>query len=615
MEKVDLKQFQDVLDKYPDDPTVIYSKKVLSGEKLAGDLIQRACYRQLNDLQRQWKDDDFKFEYRPELSTQIIEFSRLLKNLETHDNFVLSEYQEFLISMLQAWVNPNIDGAKRFDRAFISMSRGNGKTAIMAILALYNFLFGMPRNNRAITVTSADSAHTEALYSYMRAQSEPLFEKEFSVLKDRLGIESNKLRMYIESQSTTMTKLSAESKSTSDGTAHYSYAIVDEFHLFKNMDFVNSITSGQAFLPYSQIIFISTAGTNIKAPMYADYRRYADLFTSGQYSNIDNILFLNWSQDSADEVDKPETWIKSNPLFEIDEKRIIATDKLISERDELRANGKLPDFLVKNMNLWQNAKKDSFISVQAIEKSIIPQDDFVVDSRDVFIGLDFSATTDDFGIGFVYPYQKNSENKYHLIQHSFVPTEHYGGNIISKEKADQINYRHSEELGFATISTDPYGQIDQEQIFWWLAEQIDLHDLNVQAICYDAWQSKAFIDRLEQIFPDILLLPVKQTIPNLYEPTKWLRDGLIRGSITTFDDEIMMASLSNAIITGSPSGYKIDKAKATNKIDCVDAIVDALYEGMYYFDNFTNIEEPKKKSIFDGMTPEQIDEYYRKITF
>lgn len=615
MEKIDIDQFQDVIDKYPDDPTVKYSVAVLTGEKLAGDLIQRACYRQLLDLQRQWQDDDFKYEYKPELATQIIEFSSLLKNLETHKPFILSEYQEFLISMLQAWVNPNITGAKRFDRAFISMSRGNGKTAIMAVLALYNFLFGKPTNNRAITVTSADNAHTESLYSYMRAQSEPLFDNEFKVLVKRLGIESNKIKMTITEQSTTMTKLSAESKSTSDGTGHYSYAIVDEYHLFRDTDFINSITSGQAFLPYSQIVFISTAGVSVKSPMYADFKRYSDKFTSGRYSDIDNILFLNWSQDNADEVDKPETWIKSNPLFELPEKRLVATDKLISERDELRANGKLPDFMVKNMNMWQNAKKDAFISVQAIEQSVIPEDEFNIEGRDVFIGLDFSATTDDFGVGFVYPYFDGQEKKFHLIQHSFVPTEHYGGNILSKEKADMINYRHSEELGYATITQDPYGQINQEDIFWWLAEQIDLNDLKVKAICYDAWQSRAFVDRLEDVFPELLLLPVKQTIPNLYEPTKFLRDGLIRGSITTFEDEIMKASLSNAIITGNPNGYKIDKAKATNKIDAIDAIVDALYEGMYYFDNFTNIEEPKKKSMFDGMTPEQIDEYYQHITF
>lgn len=613
MEKIDINQFQDVIDKYPDDPTVKYSVAVLTGKKIAGDLIQRACYRQLNDLQRQWTDDDFKYQYRPELSTQIIEFSSLLRNLETHEPFILSEYQEFLVSMLQAWVNPNIEGAKRFDRAFISMSRGNGKTAIMAVLALYNFLFGKPTNNRAITVTSADNAHAESLYSYMRAQSEPLFENEFKVLVKRLGIESNKIKMTITQQATTMSKLSAESKTTSDGTGHYSYAIVDEYHLFKNTDFVNSITSGQAFLPYSQIVFISTAGVDVKSPMYADFKRYSDKFTSGGYSDVDNILFLNWSQDNADEVDKPETWIKSNPLFEIDEKRIVATDKLISERDELRSNGKLPDFLVKNMNMWQNAKKDSFISIQTIEKSVI--NDFNIDGSEVFIGLDFSATTDDFGIGFVYPYIDGKDRKFHLAQHSFIPTEHYGGNILSKEKADSINYRHSEELGFATITSDPFGQINQEQVFWWLAEYIETHDLTVRTIGYDAWQSKVFVERLEQIFPQILLLPVKQTIPQLYEPTRFLRDGLIRGTITTFDDEIMKASLSNAITVGNPNGYKIDKAKSTNKIDVVDAIIDGLYEGMYYFDNFTNIEEPKKKSMFDGMTPEEIDEYYQNITF
>ena len=73
--------------------------------------------------------------------------------------------------------------------------------------------------------------------------------------------------------------------------------------------------------------------------------------------------------------------------------------------------------------------------------------------------------------------------------------------------------------------------------------------------------------------------------------------------------------LANAITVGNVSGYKIDKNKNTAKIDVVDSIVDALFEGMYAFDNFTNVEEPKHKSMFDGMSPEQIDEYYQNITF
>lgn len=615
LSKIDLKQYQDALDKYSDDPTVKYAVSVLTGKKLAGDLIQRASLRQLMDLQRQWTDDDFPYEYQPDRAKRIIDFASLLRDLQTNEPFVLSPYQEFIVSMLEAWVDPRVKGAKRFDRAICSMSRANGKTAIMAVLALFNFLFGQPTHNRQLAVASADQSHANALYGYMRSQWQSLKEDAFSSVQERLRVEDNKIQMTIPSQATTMAKLSDSSTTTSDGLGHYSYAIIDEYHLFKNRDFINSITSGQGFMPYSQTIFISTTGVDLRSPMYGDYKRFSKLFEDEHYSDMDNILFLFWQQDSDDEIYEPDTWIKSNPLFELPEMKQSAMTKLIAERDELIATGKRNDFITKNLNRFVNAKDDAFLTAQQIEATVIPEEDFSIDGRTVYIGMDFSAVNDDFSVGFVFPYtDDNGVHKFHLLNHSFIPWER-AGSIQSKMKQDAINYEHSEELGYATISTDPYGQINQEQVFWWLAEFIELHQLDVQAILYDAWNSKSFIAQLDEVFPEIMTIPVKQTIPQLYEPTKFLREGIIRGQITTFDDEILQVGLSNAITVGNPSGYKINKAKNTSKIDAVDAVVDALFEGQLYFENFTNIEPLKKKSMFDGMSPEQIDEYYQNISF
>lgn len=614
LEQLDLTQFNDVFEAYPNDPTVKYAMSVLTGEKLAGDLIQRASLRHLNDLQRQWTDDDFPYEYDPQKTKAVINFSGLLRDLERHELFVLSPYQEFIVGLLEGWIDPRIKGAKRFDRAYISMSRANGKTAIMAVLALYNFLFGQPETNRQLAVASADTAHADALYKYMRSQWTALKDNQFKSVQRRLKVEDNKLVMTIPSQDTTMKKLSAQS-APSDGIGHFGYAIVDEYHIFKERSFINSITSGQAFMPFSQIIFISTAGVDLRSPMYADYKRFKELYENQNYSSIENSLFLFWQQDSDEEVDEPETWIKSNPLFELEEKRVQATQKLISERDELSATGKLPDFITKNMNRFVNAKNDAFLSATRLENIVIPDEDFDITGRDVFIGMDFSATNDDSALGFVFPYiDDEGKQKYHLYGHYFIPWER-AGSVQAKSKQDGINYEDSEAKGYSTISTDEYGQINQRQIFEWLTDFIETNDLQVKAITYDAWNSREFIERLDTAFPEYLTLPVKQTIPQLYQPTSFLRNGVIRGDVTRFEDEVMMVGLSNAVTVGNVSGYKIDKNTRNAKIDVVDSIVNALYEGMYYFDNFTNVEEPKKKSIFDSMSPDEINEYYLQLKF
>lgn len=71
--------------------------------------------------------------------------------------------------------------------------------------------------------------------------------------------------------------------------------------------------------------------------MEADYKREGE-----------NYLVLNWSQDAEDEIYKPATWEKSNPLLGMAEKH----DKLIldikNERDNDLLAGNVIDRQQKN---------------------------------------------------------------------------------------------------------------------------------------------------------------------------------------------------------------------------------------------------------------------------
>lgn len=62
----------------------------------------------------------------------------------------------------------------------------------------------------------------------------------------------------------------------------------------------------------------------------------------------------------------------------------------------------------------------------------------------------------------------------------------------------------------------------------------------------------------------------------------------------------------NAVITSDNNGIKIDKNKATLKIDLVDALIDALKQGIYHYEDFTTSEQ----SEFDRMNDDQINEYF-----
>ncbi len=51
----------------------------------------------------------------------------------------------------------------------------------------------------------------------------------------------------------------------------------------------------------------------------------------------------------------------------------------------------------------------------------------------------------------------------------------------------------------------------------------------------------------------------------------------------------------NAVVKADKIGIQVDKDKATLKIDVVDAIIDALFQAMYYFDENSDLNNKDMK--------------------
>lgn len=602
-------KYQPVIDVYGEyDPTVAYSLSVVTGHTISGKKMIAACTRQLDDLLGVINGEVQDYIYNQELAIRIVEFAMLLKDVTTGEKFQPSPYQKFVLAMMVGWRVDDEDNGARFKTVFLSMARTNGKTQLLATYSLFLFLFGQPKMNRQIAVASIDIGHTANLYKYMTMNWEVLAAGKFKKLQKGLGVDYNQNAMRMEKTGTKMRRLSAQgSPADSD---HYTIGVIDEYHLLGHAqsEFVNSMTSGQINNEQAQMVYISTAGTNPNgSPMYDDYRRYAIGLEEKTIS--ERVLFLVWEQDDVSEMHDPEKWIKSNPLMELPKIRKTLIQGMKAERDEKLASGNQAEFIVKNMNMWQNAKKNRFLELELVEQAI-DQRPIDIQGRNVFIGYDYSQVADDTSLAFVFPYHdENYEEKFFVYQHSFVPTARVA-DIQAKEKQDNIPYRQSENAGYATISSNRFGLIDGDQVFSWLMSFIETYDLNVEAFLYDAWQSNDFTRRLDDVKNEIFIIPVRQGIRSLNEPTKFVQEEFVKRNIVIEDDPILKTGLTNAVVVSNNNGIKVDKDKATQKIDAVDAVINAMYEGMFYFTDHTNVEEKENKSPFGNMTDDEISDHF-----
>ena len=613
--KIDLTQTHDVIGayksidyskikkKYQDEGTK-YCFAVLDGEITAGYDIQLACFRHVQDLTRQ-NTEDFPYTYSVEHVRKILLFASVCPEMKTKKPVKLIPWQKFILASLIGWRNRNED--KRFTRAIVSVARHNGKTYLMAIITLYSYLIeSLGESSQDFLISSINFKQTSKLMSYVKQMLIDLSQKApFNALIEDMQINPKSLA----SQSDTIVSpklfnriLAVTYESGQYDSFHFKTAIGDEFADPKVSDNskISKITSGQVDVSNKQFIQIATAYPNPIVPFRKDEKRIIEIMEADYKRGGENYLVLNWCQDSEKEMFEPETWEKSNPLLGMKEKRAKMELDIESERDNDLLSGNSIEFLNKSMNVWTEQSKDSFLKLADVEKAIVPE--FNRQGKQVYIGFDYSMFSDNTALAFIYPH----DGKWYVEQHSFIPWQK-AGSMEAKEKQDGINYRELARKGYCTITSHPQGLINNDQVYQWLMDFVTDNQLEVLFFGYDAWGATNAIKQLE-LNSGWPLEPIRQRTSELKEPTKFLQKVFVEGTIERPDDAIMEKALINAEIIEDKIGIQVDKAKATFKIDVVDAIIDALFQGMYHFEDFADVNDPSKQ--VDRMTEEQVLKWF-----
>ncbi|WP_304974498.1 terminase large subunit [uncultured Limosilactobacillus sp.] len=612
---IDLTQSHDVLGAYHSidfngirkkyaDPATEYAFNVLNEKVMTGYLMKLACFRHLRDLQRV-ENEEFEFYYDVNEVDKILKFAAIAPNVDTGKPTKLMDWQKFIFAMLFGWRDSL--GTKRFTRVVLSVARGQGKSYLMAIYTSYSFLIeSMGLSNQDFLVTAENYDQTGKLYGYIAnmlksiIDQQPVFkqlaEEDDLVIHEHTGISMRKFNNNLRPLSFNAGKYDSY---------HFTTAVFDEVGNIKTREGTKKIVSGQVKVPNHQYIEISTSYPDPSVPFHDEQKMIQQAMEQDFSREADRTLGLIWAQDSLDETFKEDTWIKSNPLLGLPSQHDVLLDGLRDKRDADMLAGTVDDFQNKNLNLWLQEATNSYLKLSDIERAIIPS--FDIRGRDVYIGFDYSMFSDNTAIAFVYPYQdEHGQQKWHIEQHSFIPWEK-AGSIQAKEKQDGIEYRELARKGYCTITSHPQGLINDDQVYNWLLTYVEENNLNVIFFGYDAWGATNAIKQMD-INTDYPLETIRQRTSELKDPTKFLQKLFVEGNCSRVNDKIMEKALINAEIYEDKIGIQVDKAKATLKIDVVDAIIDALYQGMYHFEDF-GIANDKSKQV-DRMTAEQVKAWF-----
>lgn len=538
------------------DEATKYAERVVSGEILACKSVQQACQRHLDDLENQ-TEHVWEYSY----ASKVIEFMEMLPDVKTGKSYPLADFQKFIVGSLYGWRRKDNLEWRRFTRAFISLARKNGKTILIAGILLYEFLFGKdPAMSRQLFCTANDRKQSKIAFDMARKQLDALRAKFPEIRKASKKTRDELKNLKDESY---ITYLSRETGAI-DGFEPY-VGVFDEYGASKTTEMMELIESGQGQLHNPLVLIISTANFNLNAPMFTiEYPRCKKIL-SGELKDEQYFGFIA-EQDSVEEIEDETMWLKSNPILCVESLKETVTDYLRKRWKTAKETGQTIKVLVKNFNLWTQGSEDSYMDINDWNNAIIEEQD--IRGRKAWIGVDVGRTSDLFSISWAV----QMDGYFYVDSFSFVATK-YG--LDTKEKRDGVNYRYLESKGECKITELESGVIDYDEVYEWLDEFIYTNELEVQCIAYDPHQYGHILTSIEKNHPEWPQVEIRQGTLTLNMPTKQFRDDVKDLKVRHSGNELLTAAINNAIMKVDNNGMRIDKNKNSNKIDPVDALLDA----------------------------------------
>ena len=212
----------------------------------------------------------------------------------------LELFQKAFIQALFGFVDAQT-GLRRYREAFFLVGRKNGKSTLLAGLALYMLI--------------ADGEGGAEVYSTATkyAQARLLFDECHNMIK-----QSPALSKHIRKRKTdlyyipTMSKLQPLSRNSDslDGL-NASFVIMDELHGVKDRNLYEVMRQSQSARREPLLVMITTAGT-VRECIFDDMYNHACEVADGVISD-DTFLPVLYELDKRDEWTDPDAWAKANP--------------------------------------------------------------------------------------------------------------------------------------------------------------------------------------------------------------------------------------------------------------------------------------------------------------
>ena len=463
-----------------------------------------------------------------------------------------------------AYILAPVFGWVRFDREagqwvrivnslYVDIPRKNGKSTLLGGIGLY--LTGADGEHGAQVIAAA-TGENQAGFVFapvkQLAQSAPELKKHFKPYQKK--VLHPKSGSYFQ-------VISAIADAQHGANIHG--AVVDELHVHKNPELVETIETGTGSRLQPLIAIITTADTGRKETIYDRKRTRIEQLARGALKD-ETVYGVVWAADETDDPHVEATWRKANPGFGISPTRAYLA-RMSNEAQQSPAD--LAKFLRLHLGL-RTKQETKYLDLKVWDRNAGMVDEAQLGGRQAFGGLDLASTADLCALSWVFP----KSGSFDVIWRLWLPENALES--LNKRTAGSADVWVREGL----IETTPGDVADYDYI----REQIrtDMDTFEVQELAYDPWNSSQLVNDL--VADGAPMVTHRQGFASMSSPTKELLRLLLQGKAEspTFrhgGNAAVRWQVDNFAVEMDAAGnVKPSKKHAGDKIDGVVAAIMAL---------------------------------------
>lgn len=473
----------------------------------------------------------------------------------------LELFQKAFLQALFGFVDAET-GLRRYREAFFLVGRKNGKSTLLAGLALYMLI--------------ADGEGGAEVYSTATkyAQARLLFDEAHNMIK-----QSPDLSRHIRKRKSdlyylpSMSKLQplARNSDTLDGL-NASFVIMDELHGVKDRNLYEVMRQSQSARRQPLLVMITTAGT-VRECIFDDMYEHACAVADGAIAD-DTFLPVLYELDRRDEWTDPAAWIKANPSLGAIKK---ADDLRIKVERAKQNPVELSGVLCKEFNIRETVKT-AWLSFDAINNT----DTFALsDFRGAYCigGVDLSITTDLTCASLLFM-KRGSEQKY-VAQMYWLPADR----LQERVKQDKIPYDKWLERGLLRLCAG--NTINYSDVTAWFMETVKEYELFPAWVYYDSYSARYFVEEMQM--QGFNMVRCIQGAKTLSLPMQMLGADLQAHKVNYNNNPVLKWCLTNTGIQTDRNGniVPVKNQSPKQRIDGTAALLDC-YVGLYeHYAEFT----------------------------